>query len=59
MGRNTKRTGMVSGFSKNLMKLFLDDSGDIAPEGVMELAIIASCMRHLSWWINLINLSPF
>ncbi|XWS54056.1 hypothetical protein CRYUN_Cryun10bG0056000 [Craigia yunnanensis] len=30
---------MVSGFSKNLIKMFLDEDGDINPEAVMEAAI--------------------
>ena len=29
----------MSGFSKNLMKLFLDGDGEISPEAVMEEAI--------------------
>ncbi|XP_062110727.1 uncharacterized protein LOC133822411 [Humulus lupulus] len=34
-----KGVGLVSGFSKNLMKMFLDNSGEIDPEGIMEVAI--------------------
>ncbi|PON51904.1 von Willebrand factor, type A [Parasponia andersonii] len=34
-----KGVALVSGFSKNLMKLFLDNSGEIDPERVMEAAI--------------------
>ncbi|PON91821.1 hypothetical protein TorRG33x02_124190 [Trema orientale] len=34
-----KGVALVSGFSKNLMRLFLDDSGEIDPERVMEAAI--------------------
>ncbi|OMO77286.1 hypothetical protein COLO4_25233 [Corchorus olitorius] len=30
---------LVSGFSKNLIKIFLDQDGDINPEAVMEAAI--------------------
>ncbi|OMO60455.1 Thioredoxin-like protein [Corchorus capsularis] len=30
---------LVSGFSKNLMKMFLDQDGDINPEAIMEAAI--------------------
>ncbi|PON51906.1 hypothetical protein PanWU01x14_213190 [Parasponia andersonii] len=34
-----KGVALVSGFSKNLMKLFLDNNGEIDPERVMEAAI--------------------
>ena len=34
-----KGVALVSGFSKNLMKVFLDNSGEINPEDIMELAI--------------------
>ncbi|KAK6252822.1 hypothetical protein QUC31_014542 [Theobroma cacao] len=30
---------LVSGFSKNLIKMFLDEDGDINPEAVIEAAI--------------------
>uniref|UniRef100_A0A803R412 DUF2828 domain-containing protein n=1 Tax=Cannabis sativa TaxID=3483 RepID=A0A803R412_CANSA len=36
---NQKGVALVSGFSKNLMKMFLDNSGEIDPVGVMEVAI--------------------
>ncbi|KAK8626218.1 hypothetical protein V6N13_133869 [Hibiscus sabdariffa] len=34
-----KGVALVSGFSKNLIKMFLDQDGDIDPEAVMEAAI--------------------
>ncbi|KAF3430931.1 hypothetical protein FNV43_RR25661 [Rhamnella rubrinervis] len=37
--RNQEGVALVSGFSKNLLNLFLDGSGEINPESVMEAAI--------------------
>ncbi|KAL3526367.1 hypothetical protein ACH5RR_011023 [Cinchona calisaya] len=37
--RNQKGVALVSGFSKNLITLFLEDNGDINPEAVMDAAI--------------------
>ncbi|GMN49339.1 hypothetical protein TIFTF001_018493 [Ficus carica] len=34
-----KGVALVSGFSKNLMKMFLDNDGEINPEAIMEAAI--------------------
>uniref|UniRef100_J3LA67 Uncharacterized protein n=1 Tax=Oryza brachyantha TaxID=4533 RepID=J3LA67_ORYBR len=36
---NQKGVALVSGFSKNLLKLFLDDGGALSPRAVMEKAI--------------------
>ncbi|XP_048137272.1 uncharacterized protein LOC115739026 isoform X2 [Rhodamnia argentea] len=38
---------LVSGFSKNLMKVFLDDEGVISPEALMEAAISGEEYRDL------------
>ncbi|XVF31344.1 hypothetical protein REPUB_Repub16aG0137800 [Reevesia pubescens] len=37
--RSQNGVALVSGFSKNLIKIFLDEDGDINPEAVMEAAI--------------------
>lgn len=37
--RNQKGVALVSGFSKNLLTLFLEDTGELNPESVMEAAI--------------------
>ena len=34
-----KGVALLSGFSKNLLKIFLDNEGDINPEDIMEAAI--------------------
>ncbi|CAK9319387.1 unnamed protein product [Citrullus colocynthis] len=42
-----KGVALVSGYSKNLMNLFLNDDGDIQPEAVMEQAISGSEYQKL------------
>ncbi|KAF3457374.1 hypothetical protein FNV43_RR02031 [Rhamnella rubrinervis] len=44
---NQQGVALVSGFSKNLLKLFLDGSGIINPESVMEVAICGKAYQKL------------
>ncbi|KAL6197888.1 hypothetical protein ACLB2K_027680 [Fragaria x ananassa] len=36
---NQKGTALLSGFSKNLLKLFMDNDGEVQPDKFMDLAI--------------------
>jgi hypothetical protein len=39
---------MVSGFSKNLVKLFLENDGVVSPEAVMAAAILSAEYQKLA-----------
>ncbi|OMP02538.1 hypothetical protein COLO4_11011 [Corchorus olitorius] len=43
---NQNGVALVSGFSKNLIKIFLDHDGDIDPEAVMEAALLVKNIRN-------------
>ncbi|KAF7125037.1 hypothetical protein RHSIM_Rhsim12G0020100 [Rhododendron simsii] len=45
--RNQKGVALVSGFSKNLMTMFLEESGALNPEAVMEAAIAGEEFKKL------------
>lgn len=45
--RKQEGVALVSGFSKNLLNLFLDGSGEINPEAVMEAAISGEAYQKL------------
>ncbi|XP_030527743.2 uncharacterized protein LOC115739027 [Rhodamnia argentea] len=47
VGAKQAGVALVSGFSKNLMKMFLDKAGDISPVAVMEAAISGEEYREL------------
>ena len=47
MPGNQKGVALVSGFSKNLMTLFLEEGGDLDPESVMEAAIAGEEYKKL------------
>ncbi|KAL6130387.1 hypothetical protein ACLB2K_068767 [Fragaria x ananassa] len=36
---NQKGTALLSGFSRNLLKLFMDNDGEVQPDKFMDLAI--------------------
>ncbi|KAI7982054.1 Uncharacterized protein L728 [Camellia lanceoleosa] len=44
---NQKGVALVSGFSKNLMTIFLEEGGDLNPEAVMEAAIAGEEYKKL------------